>query len=446
MPYQKGMFKGKKITLMGLGLLGRGVGDADFFAREGAELIITDLKNKKELKASLERLKKYKNIQYVLGEHRVEDFENRDFIIKAAGVPLGSSFIEHARKNNISVFMSTALFASLTPAKIVGITGTRGKTTVTFMIRHVLKKTYKRGKVFLGGNIQGMSTLSLLPKVKKGDIVVLELDSWQLQGFRDLKISPDISVFTTFMPDHLNYYKNDLELYFKDKLSIFAYTKNTRTIFAGEQLCSLPSHFTKMLPRQTKFISEKVLSKSLKLKIPGGHNRYNAALAYAALRSLKVPASSIEKALSTFLGVPHRLQKILLYKGITVYNDTTATTPAALIAALEALGKNKNIILIAGGSDKNIGFEGLQGSLIQHTKALLLLKGSGTDRLIKEGVIEGLSYTVFSSLERAVREAFKRATPGDVLLLSPGFASFGMFQNEYDRGEQFAHLVMKMRK
>ena len=187
-------FKDKKITVMGLGLLGRGVGDAEFLAKNGADLIVIDLKIKKQLKTSLDRLKRFKNIKYTLGKHKLQDFRRRDMILKSAGVPLDSPYIKEAKKNKIPIEMSASLFTKLSGAKIIGVTGTRGKTTVTYMIYQILKKAKKR--VFLGGNIKGVSTLALLGKVKKGDTVVMELDSWQLQGFGDSKISPHIAVFT----------------------------------------------------------------------------------------------------------------------------------------------------------------------------------------------------------------------------------------------------------
>src|SRR3989344_8267606 len=204
-------FKGKKITVMGLGLLGRGVGDVAFLAECGAELIVTDLKTKEQLKESLEKLAKFKGIKYVLGEHRLEDFRNRDFILKAAGVPLDSVYIEEAKKNNIPVEMSAALFAKFSGLPIIGVTGTRGKSTVTHLIAHILESAGKR--VILGGNVRGVSNLQLLkeinPPAGRADVAVLELDSWQLQGFGEAKISPHISAFTNFMQDHLNYYKNN---------------------------------------------------------------------------------------------------------------------------------------------------------------------------------------------------------------------------------------------
>ena len=441
------MFKGKKITVMGLGLLGRGVGDVDFLAKEGAELIVTDLKTKSQLKESLEKLKKYKNIQYTLGEHRMEDFENRDFILKAAGVPLDSPYIAQAKKSGVAVYMSTALFANLTEGVVVGITGTRGKTTVTYMLYETLKRAFKgkSRKVYLGGNIQGVATLPLVTKVKKGDVVVLELDSWQLQGFGDLKLSPKVSVFTTFMPDHLNYYKGDLKAYFGDKANIFKNQKSKDTFVAGEQLCTLPKIFTKQFPRATRFVSERALPKAVELLIPGEHNVYNAALAYVAARALKVPHRDIVESLSKFRGVQGRLEKVGTYKDVDIYNDTTATTPEALTVALEALGKKNNIVLLMGGADKMIDLSILKEPLAAYVKSVFLIPGTGTERLLKEKSIPK-TMKVFQGKDFAslVKSALKNCESGDTLLLSPGFASFGMFVNEYDRGDQFVTLIKKL--
>jgi len=446
MKYLTDLLKGKKITVMGLGLLGRGVGDIKFLSKYVEEIIVTDLKTKKDLRESLEKLKGLKNIKYSLGGHNLKDFENRDFILKGAGVPLNSTYISHAQKNKIPVYMSTALFAKFCPAKIIGITGTRGKTTVTQMVFEILKDHYKRGTVFLGGNIQGMSTLSLLPKIKEKDIVVLELDSWQLQGFGDLKISPQTAVFTTFMSDHLNYYQGDLLRYFQDKELIYKNQGSKDIFFAGEQLCQLPLLFRKRLPKQTKFISENSLPKKVKLKVPGGHNRYNAALAFAVGKTQKISEKNIITSLEKFKGVEGRLQKIMSIKGVDIFNDTTATTPEALNTAIEALSSSKReIILLMGGADKGIDLSILKKPLNDFCSKVYLLNGSGTERLLKEGIIKEEKIAgVFNSLEKAVKSVFSDIKKGDIFLFSPGFASFGMFKNEYDRGDQFNSVVKSL--
>ncbi|MDP3645632.1 MAG: Mur ligase family protein, partial [bacterium] len=218
-------FKGKKITVMGLGLLGRGVGDVVFLAKCGAEVVVTDKKSESELAQSVEQLKKYSNVTFHLGGHNIEDFQNCDMVLKAAGVRLDSPEIAAARAADIPIVMSTALFAKYATeagAIIVGVTGTRGKSTIAHMIFHTLQKAGKRSH--LGGNVRGVSTLAMLPDVHKRDIAVLELDSWQLQGFGDLRISPHIAVFTNLMSDHQNYYL-DTETYFTDKSNIFKFQK-----------------------------------------------------------------------------------------------------------------------------------------------------------------------------------------------------------------------------
>src|SRR3989338_1211114 len=160
----KDYFKGKKITIVGLGVLGRGVGDAVFLAECGADLIVTDLKTEDDLKESVSQLKKFNNVTLVLGEHRFSDFRDRDMIIKSAGVPLDSLYIAEARRHDIPIEMSTSLFAQFSRAYIIGVTGTRGKSTVTHLLFTILEEAGK--KVYLGGNVAGISTLAQLPQVK----------------------------------------------------------------------------------------------------------------------------------------------------------------------------------------------------------------------------------------------------------------------------------------
>ena len=175
----KQYFQNKKITVMGLGLLGRGVGDAVFLVECGAKLTVTDLKPSIALRPSLQKLRKFKNIKYVLGKHKLKDFQTADLILKAAGVPLDSIYIKEAKKNKIPIEMSATLFVKLSSIPIIAVTGTRGKSTVTHLIAHILKSVGK--KVILGGNVRGVSNLQLLKQ--NAELAVLELDSSQLQLF-----------------------------------------------------------------------------------------------------------------------------------------------------------------------------------------------------------------------------------------------------------------------
>jgi UDP-N-acetylmuramoylalanine--D-glutamate ligase len=435
-------FSGKRITLMGLGLLGRGGGDAHFLAECGADLIVTDLKDEEQLAASVEPLRKFSNVTFHLGGHRLEDFKDRDLIVKGAGVPLDSLFIAEAEKHHIPVRMSADLFAELAGVPIIGITGTRGKSTTTHMIAAILEGSGTN--VLLGGNVRGVSTLSLLSHVTENTIAVLELDSWQLQGFGGARMSPQVAVFTTFYPDHLNYYKSDLETYFADKAQIFLYQSDSDTLVLGAQV----EPFIKKYGYQNKIRAHVVLtgsdalSKNITLKIPGEHNRYNAALAQEAARALGVDDEEIKKALESFEGVPGRLQFVREVRGIKIYNDNNATTPDATVAALYALGdeKKKNLILIMGGSEKNLDMEPLLKEIPNVCKEVLLLGGAGTER-IKTRLSDA---KVYDAMAPAVAAAMALAVPGDVLLMSPAFASFGMFKNEYDRGDQFDSAVAQL--
>jgi UDP-N-acetylmuramoylalanine--D-glutamate ligase len=433
-------FKGKKITVMGLGLLGRGVGDARYLAECGAELVVTDLKTREQLVESVEQLGSFPHITFVLGEHRLEDFSQCDLVLKAAGVPIDSPYIAEAKKNNIPVRMSADLFVELSGVTCIGVTGTRGKSTVTHMVHEILKAAGK--KVVLGGNVRGVSTLALLKEVTPEHSAVLELDSWQLQGFGEARLSPEIAVFTTLYADHLNYYKDDPEAYLADKANIFLYQKPDNSLILGKQCApTIIDRYGEMIESQVAIVDELKLPDTWTLRIPGMHNRYNAALALAAARALTIDDSVSRKALESFSGVPGRLELIAEKKGIKVYNDTTATTPEATLAALRALDSGeKNIVLIMGGADKALDMNKLLYEIPNHAKRVILLSGTGTNRVLE--FLPGAS--VFDDLGNAVHEAFSAASPGDIILFSPAFASFGMFKNEYDRGDQFNATVEKL--
>ncbi len=431
----KKFLKGKKVTLMGLGLLGRGLGDADFLAKYAKQLIVTDLKDEKELKESIKKLKHHKNIIFHLGGHLKDDFSNTDLVIKGNGVPLENKYIETAFKNNIKVFMSTAMFVSFLPkdVKTIGVTGTRGKTTITSIIYEILKKNIKKHNVFLGGNIRGMSTLALLPKIKSGDYVVLELDSWQLQGFGYQKISPNIAVFSNFMPDHLNYYSN-METYFKDKANIFKYQIKERgdLLFVG---ADIEEKIKKENPPIITYIPKK-LSKNYNLNIKGIHNRENAALAKDVLRALKISDKNIKQGLENFSAVEGRLEFFGNFNGRKIYNDNNATTPEATAVGLESLGNN--LILIAGGTDKKLELNKVIIEIKKRCKSVFLLEGSGTDKLVKKLN----NFQVFSTFRETINAALENSKRGDTIIFSPIFSSFGKeFVNEYDRNDKFKKII-----
>ena len=445
-------FKGKRVTVMGLGLLGRGVGDVAYIAAAGAaEVIVTDLKNETELAQSVEQLREYDNVRFVLGEHRNEDFVNRDLVLVAAGVPLDSPYVAVARGAGVRLKQSAALFAELAGAPIVGVTGTRGKSTVTMMIHHVL--SFVTGEsVLLGGNIRGVSNLQLLKQVKEDSLCVMELDSWQLQGWGWAQMSPQISVFTNFTEDHLNYYQvggktkaEAMDNYFADKVNIFSHQEDsgvfvtTPAVFARAQSLKGVALGQEVVLADASLVPEDCL-----LAMPGEHNRLNAALALRALQAVGLSDEEIFEGLTTFPGVEGRLQLVRTIDNVRIYNDNNATEPNATIAGLKALDLgNKNIILIAGGADKNVDLAPLAKAIGEHCKQVILTPGSGTDKLLATAQNLPLEWKVLTveNLSLALKEAKLAAENGDTILFSPAFASFAQYKNEYERNDEFISLV-----
>jgi UDP-N-acetylmuramoylalanine--D-glutamate ligase len=455
-------FKGKKITLMRIGLLGRGVGDAAYLAKCGADVLVVDDAPQAVMQPSVDALKEFPNIKFKFGPYDLADFRNCDMVLRGAGTPLDSPEIAEAKNRNIPVRMSADLFAEISGVTCIGVTGTRGKSTVVHMLHSILKEAGK--KVLLGGNVRGVSTLALLSEATPEHVAVLELDSWQLQGWGEARMSPHIAVFTTLYPDHLNYYSraseriakmnlgnseramdessayhDDMGAYLADKANIFLNQTADDALIIGKQCApTIIDRYGEQIESKTLVVDELKLPDTWALRIPGMHNRYDAALALAAARALNISDETSHKALVAFAGVPGRLELIREVNGVKVYNDTTSTTPEATLAALAALDP-AHVVLIAGGSDKNLDMNALLVKLGE-VKRVVLLAGTGTNRVLE--FIPGAS--VFDSLEVAVREAFAAAGKGDTLLFSPAFTSFGMFKNEFDRGDQFAAIVQTL--
>lgn len=426
-------FRGMKITIMGLGLLGRGVGDARYLASCGADLIITDLQVSQALQPSLRALAEYPHITFALGGHRFADFRGRDLIVKAAGVADDSLYLAEARAQGIPVRMSADLFAEISGMQIIGVTGTRGKTTTTYMLRAILEAAGVRS--ILGGNIPGISTLALLQEAHTANVAVLELDSWQLQGFGAAGMSPSIAVFTTFFSDHQAYYKRDMRRYLRDKANIFLNQSENDALVIGRQaLPTLVAEYPDVAERAVIASVEDIAGWTV--RIPGEHNRYNAACARAAARAFGIDDAIIRSVIENFAGVPGRLELVRESNGIRVYNDTTAVIPEATCAGLEALAPAP-IVLIMGGSDKGSDTATLVASVKRHAKQVILLPGSGSDAIANQ--IPNVMRC--QSLQEAIMLALQCAVFGDVILFSPAFSSRGTFANVFDRGARFNAIL-----
>jgi UDP-N-acetylmuramoylalanine--D-glutamate ligase len=406
--------------------------------RCGAEVTVTDLKTPEQLAPSLERLRGLR-INYNLGEHVETDFTEADMILRNADVPRSSRYLEIAARHNVPIEMDESLFCKHFSGIVVGITGTRGKTTTATLIYEILRAHHP--KTHLAGNILGCATLPLLEAVSADDIVVLELSSWQLQGFDDSKLSPHAAVFTNVYPDHLNRYAG-MDEYIRDKKAIFLHQKDADfCVFNSSQAETVA--LSKEAPAVKIFFKTTDVPENWRIKLPGNHNLENVAAALACVRKLGVPDQVTRSVVANFEGVEHRLQRLGVKNGIEFINDSTSTTPVAGCAALDAIN-GKRILLIAGGSDKNLDLSPFARKASQKAAKIALLEGTATESLAYKivgnngaGKIVGL----FKNLRDAVYALLNEAQAGDVILLSPGCASFGMFQNEYHRGQTFIDIV-----
>ncbi len=445
-------FKGKKVVIMGLGLHGGGVGAAKFFCKSGAEVLVTDLKTKEELKDSLKRLKDF-NINFILGEHREKDFVKADLVIKNPDVPKNSPFLKKAKENNVSVKTDIEIFFNLFEGDIIGITGTKGKSTVASLLSLFLKKKYPR--TLLGGNI-GISPLELLLRPKKGNIAVLELSSFELE---DLGKSPKTAVITNILKDHLkrhggfdNYLKAKKEIFLhqrKEDNLVLNYDDKKVKDFSSEAVSKV-FYFSKedsvdgsfLKDNDIYFKEEKVCSLN-DLKIKGEHNLLNVLAAVTAAKIYGIDSKDIREVIRSFEGIPFRQQLISEIEGKKYYNDTTATIPEAVIEALNRF--SGDIILISGGVDKGSEYKGLAEKIKERVSSLILLPGTGTDKLKEE--LDRLDFKDVYFV-KDMKEAVQKSSPlkGDIVLLSPGGSSFNLFKNEFDRGEKFNQEVKELEK
>lgn len=453
---------------MGIGLHGGGVATVRFFASAGAKVIATDMKSEKELKISLEKIKDLKNVTYVLGQHRMDDFTNVDMVVKGPAVPWSSKHIQAALKENVPVEMDSGLFFKMCKLPIVGVTGTKGKTTTATLIAEMLIASGKN--VFKAG-IGQKPVLDLLEKISEaqGGVVVFELSSWRLSALGRACLSPHIAVITNIHRDHLNYY-GTMDKYVADKKNIFSNQKTedffvlnydsemTRILadeakgkiiyFTANAKVDSPNDYVGVKEGKIFFRSkgaEKDICDLNDIKLRGGHNIGNILAAVAAASVFGAAPEKICEAIKNFKGVPHRLELVREIDGVKYYNDTAATMPDAAIAGIHSF--SEPIILIAGGADKDLEFKCFAKAISDKVKRLIFLKGEATEKIKSElGNLDKMKIidSEFDSMEKAVIRAKSVAGPGNVVLLSPGAASFGLFLNEFDRGDKFREAVGKL--
>ncbi len=453
---------GARVLIMGLGAHGGGAASARYCAEAGAGVTVTDLRPEEELANGIAALSGLP-IRYVLGRHEESDFRDADIVVKNPAVRRSIPLLRLAKRIETDISLFLADYAG----PVLAVTGTKGKSTSASALHHILLEDFPGAR--LGGNIT-VSPLTFAADLTGSEPVVLELSSFQLG---DLLLTPAgrerrlpgfaVSAVTNLMRDHQDYY-GSMQRYAADKAVIFRdqepgswcllsdedeWTRSfapprpdrvirfphsrTRTdrneaaFDAGEGILVLPSESvrTALVPRHTR--------------LRGEHMRTNLLFAGVAAYVFGVSPEVVRRRTADFAGVPHRLERVATIDGVTYVNDSAATIAEATAAALSSMTQPTH--LIAGGSDKGVPIDAFT-DIASAARSIHLLAGTATDRIVNLLEEHGLEYAgPYTSLQSALDAAAGDAKAGETVLLSPGCASFGMFQNEFDRGDQFRSLV-----
>jgi len=421
-----------RVLILGLGMQGGGVGAARFFVRLGMDVTVTDLKQKKDLSVSLKRLRGLP-IRYVLGKHRVSDIHKSDLIVKNPGVPAHSPFVREAKKRKIPITNDAGLFLSLAPRETtIGITGTKGKTTMTMLLGHIL------GRRAVVAGTPGVSFFEYFFLKKEPEWVIGEFSSFDLEYARS---SPHIAVMTSLFADHLNRYASFAE-YARFKMNIARF-QSPSDFFVAYQSPHLRTHLPN-LKSKVIFARERDLSRHIP-RISWRLPFESVAIAYCISKILKIPEKIFWAKIKSFRVPEGRLEIIARKKGRIYINDTTATNPGSAIHSLRAIrrafGEKIRLSVITGGEDKLFPKDEIRQYaryLYTYTDGVYMLPGSMTDTLahyFRDGVLCG-------SLEEAV---VKASGAKGIIALVPGAASFNMFTNEFHRARVFIKAVRKLK-
>jgi len=500
----KAFFRGKKVLVMGLGRFGGGVDAAKFVCQAGAQVIVTDTADAEKLAESINQLKEFPKIEYHLGSHCAVDFTGCDVVIVNPAVRPENELLAVAQRTGATITSQIEIFFELCPAYIIGITGSNGKSTTTALTAHLLssrrQKTEDRrqkaevssignrvssiGNVWLGGNLGDMLLLARLDQIKPCDIVVLELSSFQLEQLAQSNTAPNLALITNLAPNHLDRH-GTFENYCHAKENIFALQRPSEnrpgenrpavSIFNADDPLTLKWYekYKSQDGRECLTFSHKQVSKSLResFALPGRANLENLAAATAIAEYFGLEQERLKEAVATFRSLPHRLEFVAEMNGTAWYDDSVSTTPESSIVALDAFSQPK--VIIAGGYDKGAGFEQLGRQIAQKAKAAVLI--GKTSEKIEKAILataparrdedtpmyrDADKYTENTkiklkdkiiirkagNLSDAVRLSAELAGPGEVVLLSPGCASYDMFDDFRHRGEAFKNCIEDVKR
>jgi len=437
-------FNNKTVSVAGIGISNKPL--IDYLLKQGAIITARDLKPRDKLGDIAAELEN-KGVKLICGENYLDDITD-EYIFRSPGIKYDKPGFVKAVANGSVLTSEMELFFDLCPAKIIGITGSNGKTTTTTLISDFIRAQY--GKVYVGGNI-GTPLLPVVDEMTAADHVVVELSSFQLQTMRQ---SPDVAVVTNLSPNHLDYHL-DMDEYADAKKNILRYQKsgsrlvlNAECDFSDEMQSGVELMYfnSKDGFHDTEgkiYYKDTFIMNTSDIFVPGHHNVENFMTAIAATYDL-IDNKIIVDTARTFKGVEHRIEFVRELDGVKYYNNSADSSPSRCEAALQAF--DRKVIIICGGYDKQIPFDSLAKPLCDNAKAVVLT--GATAPKIKEALIncgEVLPLIIEENqFDDAVHAAYKIARDGDIVLLSPACASFDAFTNFAERGKRFKDIVSSL--
>lgn len=464
----KNGFRGRKIAVIGLGR--EGIDLVRFLRAQKAKVTVLDVATPAKLKNYREA--KRLGARFCLGKDYLKNLGDFETVFRSPGVPLDLPALKQARKDEVRISSAIKLFFELCPAKIVGVTGTKGKSTTASLIYYLLQgnPSVRRGgkgraKVWLGGNI-GQSPLQLLPKLKKSHTVVLELSSFQLE---DMKKSPETAVLLNVVAEHLDRHKTFVR-YLAAKANLYLHQKKsdwlvtsydfpaTRAAIKKARAKIFPCSLRKILRRGLYLAKDEIVYRQIKsgkrqvitnlqnVSLRGEHNLQNVLPAVAVALVHQMPKAVIAKRLKNFRSLPHRLELIGEKNKVLFVDDSLGTTPEASAAAVRAFS-DRDVALILGGMYKGGDIEQLAKTIAESRVVFVALIGRSADRFRKAlkqfaPVVQTGRYKTFKqAIEVSYRQVRRK---GGAVILSPACASFDMFKDAYERGDIFKRVVRSL--
>jgi UDP-N-acetylmuramoylalanine--D-glutamate ligase len=433
-------FRNRKVTVMGLGHFGGGVGAARWLAQQGAIVTVTDLADETTLADSLTKLNDVPIAASHLGGHREVDFRSADLLIVNPAVRPGNPFLKIACDAGVPIRCELELFLNVCPAKTIGVTGSNGKSTTAAMIAAILQNAGQVGNLscqtWLGGNLGG-SLLENVEAMRPNDWVVLEISSFQLWHFSPRVRMPRIAVVTGCTPNHLDWHGTFAEYAAAKQKMLDGQSSTDAAVLNAldAEVAAWRCH------ARGRVIWPYPLAKlPAQLPVLGDHNCLNAALAAAAALEAGCTDDQIKAGLENFRGLPQRLELVGEFNGRCYFNDSAATTPESTIAALKSL--NTSVWLLAGGRNKGFDFAPLADAIARRARGAALF-GESAKQLHSMLLAARADFpsTSVAALSQALAWCNERAAPGDAILLSPGCASTDQFQNFQKRGGEFVEQV-----